>query len=741
MKTESVGRPSAVATSDSGPRFGLFDSRDLGAFGALLLTILAFFWPMIRPWPPRWYVVAGDFSEQFFPFRAFEAKEWWAKRIPLWNPDMFAGHPFQADIQTAVFYPIAMANAILFGRHGFPFFALEGEIVFHTLLAGVFTYLLARVLISSRLGSLLAAVTFALSGFITSYPAQQLPLLETAIWLPLIVLFLELSARRRGDWRWLMAASLAFAVALLAGHTQTGLFIIYSTEGYLLWRCWQQRISWRRTLLSVVAYPTVSLFLAAIQILPTLAFLPVSTRDHLSYLVAAHGYALTSLPEILVPLWHGEKALSIGSAALLLAILGAWVSRREALGYWIIAGLVAIPLSTGGATPLFWVLYHVAPGWNLFRDQERTIYVFAFAGALFAGRGVAELERRAHKSGGARGWAIAAVVGAASSGVLYLLGPTLGAVPPLRTNLLIDTLALAVSALALGVLGVQRLPRWGVPAFLLIVVTVEAFTINFGNNLSPVSPDPRPRLAATAAFVDKLPEPFRVRGISEDVFPSDYGSIIGMPTIGGNTPFEIRRMRDMLQANADWRVWQILNVKYFISNGGPLAGLKLVFQDGPLKTYFMSDSLPRAWAVRAVEVAHTPDEAKQMIMAPGYHPGNIVVLEKPPSIGPFVPGKRPEVKITHLDPQRVEIDATGDGNAMLVLADQYYADWHAYRDGQSVPTFRANYLATAVELPPGQHHFVFVYQPTSLYIGAAISLLTLLALLVAGAWTWRKGAA
>ncbi|HUX86185.1 MAG TPA: YfhO family protein, partial [Chloroflexota bacterium] len=285
MKTELVGRREAGATPDSGPRSWLVDTRDLGAGAVLFLTILAFFWPMIRPWPPRWYIVAGDFSEQFFPFRAFEAKEWWAKRIPLWNPDMFAGHPFQADIQTAVFYPIAAANAILFGRHGFPFAALEGEIVFHTLLAGIFTYMLARVLISSRLGSLLAAVTFALSGFITSYPAQQLPLLESAIWLPLIVLFLELSARRKGDWRWLMAASIAFALALLAGHTQTGLFIVYSTEGYLLWRCWQQRVSWQRTLLCVVAYPATSILLSAIQILPTLAFLPVSTRDHLTYLV------------------------------------------------------------------------------------------------------------------------------------------------------------------------------------------------------------------------------------------------------------------------------------------------------------------------------------------------------------------------------------------------------------------------------------------------------------------------
>src|ERR1035437_9258372 len=107
---------------------------DLLAVLALVLATLAFFWPMLRRGPARQYVVDGDFSRQFFPFRAFEAREWWAGRIPLWNPDMFAGHPFQADIQTGVFYPIALIDAVIFGRNDFPYIALEGEIVVHTFL-------------------------------------------------------------------------------------------------------------------------------------------------------------------------------------------------------------------------------------------------------------------------------------------------------------------------------------------------------------------------------------------------------------------------------------------------------------------------------------------------------------------------------------------------------------------------------------------------------------------------------
>lgn len=729
LRSELVPR-SIQETAGSSSSFPKVNRRDLAAVAVLLVTTIAFFWKMVRPWPAHWYIEAGDFSEQFFPFRWFEAHEWWSGRIPLWNPYMFAGHPFQADIQTAVFYPLAWANAIIMGRHGFPYFALEGEVVVHTFLAGVFMYFAARELIGSQLGAIAAALTFTFSGFITSYPAQQLPILETAVWLPAIVLCLEKAARPRVRWNWLVGAGFIFGIALLAGHTQTALFIAYATGGYLLWRLWQNQTPAREVLGAVVGYPVVAVLLAAVQILPTLQFLRVSTRTNMPYAEAAHGYLLSALWEIFVPFWHNEKALSIGVVALSLAVIGAWVSRREPLLYWTGVGLLAIPLSTGGATFLFWVLYHVAPGWNLFRDQERVIYIFAFAGALLAGRGAAALVRHELKPKHLATFSLGFAAVGTVCVVLGALGPRLGESNPLRLNLTLDAVLFIVLALVMWIM--SRRGSWQIPltTALAALVVVELFAINYGNNLVPVSPDPRPRLANSAAFMRKFPEPFRVRGISEKVFPSNYGALLGLPTIGGNTPFEIRRMRDMLQANADWRVWQILNVKYFLSDGGQLAGLKLVHQDGPLKTYFMLYSLPRAWAVRAIEVAKSPAQAQQMILAPKYNPGDIVVLEKHPSIGPFVPGPRPDVKITHLGPQRIEIDANGNGNAMLVLADQYYSDWHAYRDGKPVPTFRANYLATAVELPPGHHHYVFLYQPTSFYIGAVITLITLLGVLV-----------
>jgi hypothetical protein len=728
----------ARLTSERSPTIGPVESpaewRPLArtewpAYLALVLATLAFFWPMIRPLGARQYIVEGDFSRQFYPFRAFEAREWWSGRIPLWNPDMFGGHPFQADVQTAVFYPLALANALLNGWHTFPFAALEAEVVLHTFLAGLFTYWLARYLTGSRLAGLVAGFAFAFGGFITSYPAQQLPVLETAIWLPLIILFLDLAVGPPVRWRYLVLAGLAFGLSFLAGHSQTTLFIGYATEGYLLWRLWRAGAPRFAAAGSLLLYPLIAAGLSAIQLLPTLAFVPYSTRDQLPYADAAVGYSPSALWEVLVPLWHGEKALSIGVVALALAVIGAWASGREPLAYWTAAGLVAIPLSLGGATPLFWVLYHVAPGWNLFRDQERAIYVFSFAGAVLAGRGVAALQRGGLSGSLTRWIAPTLAVAAAIGALLAVVAPRLGAPPSLQANLALNAFVLGLAAALLFLRPRLDHRRFLVEASLVALVGAELFAINFGNNLGPVSPDPRPRLQATAAFIATFGEPFRVRGVSDEVFPPNYGTLLGLPTIGGDSPIQIRRMRDLLASDHDWTIWQVLNVKFFISDGGQLAGLRPVFKDGNLTTYFMDDSLPRAWAVRSVEVANSPAQAEQLIVSPGHHPGNVVVLEQAPSIGPFSQGQRPDTQITRLEPQRVEIEARADANAMLVLAQQFSPDWQAYRDGQPVTTFRADYLAMAFELPPGQHHYTIVYQPRSLYFGAVITLISLGAVL------------
>src|SRR5690606_10773341 len=49
----------------------------------------------------------GDFTHHFLPFSLFQHDALRRGTLPVWNPYTYGGHPFLADVQAAVFYPVS----------------------------------------------------------------------------------------------------------------------------------------------------------------------------------------------------------------------------------------------------------------------------------------------------------------------------------------------------------------------------------------------------------------------------------------------------------------------------------------------------------------------------------------------------------------------------------------------------------------------------------------------------------
>ena len=164
---------------------------------ALLLLPLLFWW---RLWAPalanRAVLPEGDFTAQYYPRQLFAARELAAGRLPAWDPYLNAGQPGLADIQTGFFYPLNLLSNLLLALLGQPFTVgmLTAQVALHFSLASLFTYLLVRHLAcragaqtpAARFAGAVAALTFTYAGYLTSFPVQQITILETAIWLPLM---------------------------------------------------------------------------------------------------------------------------------------------------------------------------------------------------------------------------------------------------------------------------------------------------------------------------------------------------------------------------------------------------------------------------------------------------------------------------------------------------------------------------------------------------------------------------
>ena len=72
--------------------------------------------------------------------------------------------------------------------------------------------------------------------------------------------------------------------------------------------------------------------------------------------------------------------------------------------------------------------------------------------------------------------------------------------------------------------------------------------------------------------------------------------------------------------------------------------------------------------------------------------------------------------------QRADIDVEAAEPSLVVVAQTYYHNWHAYVDGQPATLFRANYAFQAVLVQPGKHQIHFFYQDRAFEIGAAVSI-------------------
>jgi hypothetical protein len=379
-----------------------------------------------------------DALAYFTPYWAYRLAELRAGHLPLWNPYLFLGVPFLANPQAAVLYPLHWPLSWLRPEQ-----ALIWSALLHVWLGAGFTYTFARrSLRLSRLAAWLAGLIFGLGGF-TLARVENINQLNALAWLPALLWLYDETARAasgRSRIRWGAALAVAIALQLLAGHTQT---TFVNMVGMGLWAVWPVLIVlWTRRrrdaetrrrgeersfrprdyLLPLVAV-IPAILLAAAQLLPTLELNHLGLRTGgLAYRLAV-SFSLRPrlLAQSLLPPYgrgldaafgsegYAEFVGYVGIAALVLAAIGLsllWRRRAEVnRPPWNVqrATLLAASgflLALGAYNPLYYLLWRVIPGFDLFRAPARWLEVFALGVAALAAFG---LDALGHGDTGTRG--------------------------------------------------------------------------------------------------------------------------------------------------------------------------------------------------------------------------------------------------------------------------------------------------------------------------------------------------
>jgi O-antigen/teichoic acid export membrane protein len=237
---------------------------------------------------PQNHLVA-DLILQNYAWKRFLVEAFQNRELPLWDPYVFAGHPFLANGQHSALYPLSLVFYVL------PLWRAFGVFVWLQLgLAGCFTYLFARVLGVRRLSGLIAGITFQFSGFMVVSAVHPM-IIAASSWLPFVLAMAELVVqqrpalgRRPATMPWALLGAVGLGCQMLAGHAENTYFVLLVTAVYALWRLvgtWSReagtgarRREVRRIVVGLGVLVGLGLALGAVQFIPLYEVVSTSFR-------------------------------------------------------------------------------------------------------------------------------------------------------------------------------------------------------------------------------------------------------------------------------------------------------------------------------------------------------------------------------------------------------------------------------------------------------------------------------
>lgn len=729
---------------------------------------LLFLWPLWWGAPADRMVIGGadsDFLRQFLPYRAFVARAWSGLRFPLWNPHQLAGTPALADPQLAVLYPFRLPQAIIaLWRDPLPLWAVQLEAVLHLALGGWGTALLLRRLGSAWPGAALAGAAFGLGGYLTGYPMQQLAVLDTAAWLPLLLWALTgwmTPGAGRGEGRAVLLAGLMMA---LAGHPQTALFGAWAGLAWSVVRARQSGLS------AAVAVRRIGLWaagvagLSAVQWLPAAAFLARSARALSAEEIAA-GLPASDTIQVLAPRVVSQwSPLYVGALALPLVVL-AWRRARPSR-FWSGLAIGGWLLALGGHNPLFPVL-RLLPGLTFFRHQERAAVLWSLGLAVAAGLGLDAVQRGGRTACGQAARGILGAAAALGLGSLLLAAAFHGRptaelasacvasaaaalpgwaalAPHLAQALAFSALTLVLGGAALLAAAGGRLDPRAAAWLLAALLAFDLASVNRGRALCPAeTADPRddPLLAAL------LPHAADGRVSSEALLPggANAASLWGLQDSTGDSPLRLAALEDLVHQAPEIVWWRILGVRYVVSRRPPGdAPLRSMASRGDATLYEVGLPAAPVWIPALVRCpppstvadgGGPPGEAPRAAwLLADYDPVRQLDFAADDPVAATcrevtTPLEGATAQLTGLDPGTARMTARLPADGWLVWSQAHDPGWRVRAtgaDGRRLDLRPAAAWAAvmAVPLPAGDWSLRWTYRPDAVNWGAVVSLLT-----------------
>ena len=234
----------------------------------------------------------------------------------------------------------------------------------------------------------------------------------------------------------------------------------------------------------------------------------------------------------------------------------------------------------------------------------------------------------------------------------------------------------------------------------------------------------------------KIPGHFRVMNLTTNTF-NDARTSYYLKSIGGYHPAKLRRYQDLIDehlSKTELPVIGMLNGRYLIvpENGQP------TIQENPF-------ALGNAWFVGKLFVVDSPQAESDALSRIDLSTTAVIDRSFAGAVQNLEPGIAPDARITltAFTPKQMDYDASSSKPGVAVFSEIYYPyGWKVTIDGQPADMFRVNYVLRGLNIPAGNHHITFLFNPDSVRRGDTIAticvvLMYLIILSLAGLAVYR----
>lgn len=713
-----------------------------------------------------------DVIRQLYPWKTLVIDQLKKGEFPLWNPYNFSGAPLLANFQSAVFYPFTLLYFFFDQKFVWSFL-----VFLQPFLCSFFTYLYARKLTISKIGSLFAAVSFGFSSFISVW-LEYNTIDQVILWLPLILLSVEnLLVNRHKKWMLTFVFSVVFSS--LAGHIQVFGYVVLFVIAYIFFRVRSNHYG-LFAILFLIAFS-----ISAAQFLPGIELIVHSARSPLLYDFFVHKVLIQPAQLIMffVPDFFGNpatrnywqldtyvgKVTYVGIVSVFFIFISVFKYKERIVKFFWISAAVVLLLVT--LNPFSQVLYATKNQFLLGNSPTLAVFLMSFCFSMLTGFGI-DIWNKNQIQGKKYLQSILLLV------IIFFLLWTLIFLKPMSffhtiqnlsvssNNLLASSVILFLTIILLLVGIIKKRLRFGILVLLLIVQSLDLFR-SF-EKFNPFSPqqllfpeNPIFNYLKNKSGID------RFWGYGYGYVESNFATQYKLSSPDGYDPLYPKIYGEFIQSSGDGKIGQqvtrsdaviaggfgeldlmsnqyrltdlnMLGVRYILDRTDnnssektfPPDRFKQIYQDNGWKIFENLKAAPRIFLTTNYAVASSNNDFEKIFFNKDFNPSKTIILEKKPKNikSSLVQSSDNTVQLLSYQPNSIFIRTTSLQDSLLFVSDVYYPGWRAFIDSTPVVINKADYAFKAIIVPKGSHIVRLVYDPLSFRIGLWVSLVGLISL-------------